>query len=63
MSQESQILNHLKTTTINPLQALSTYGCYRLAARINDLRNAGYNIVTDTIEKNGARFAQYRLMP
>ena len=62
MSQSNQILKHLKRKPINPMQALTDYGCFRLAARINDLRNDGYNIYTDTVEKNGKRFAQYRLV-
>ena len=63
MIQSNQILKHLKRIPIFPIQALTDYVCFRLAARINDLRNDGYNIYTDTVEKNGKRFAQYRLAP
>lgn len=30
--------------SINPMQALNQIGCMRLAARISDLRKAGYQI-------------------
>ena len=39
MSQNKLILDHLKSgKTLNPLQALRLYKCFRLAARISDLR-------------------------
>ena len=47
---------------ITPLQALDKFGCLRLGARIMDLRNEGYNIVTKMVEKNGKRFARYKLL-
>ena len=48
MSQESQIFSHLKRYgKINPMQALTNYGCFRLAARIYDLRAKGYRIETE----------------
>jgi hypothetical protein len=31
--------------TITPLDALQNYGCFRLAARISDLKNQGHAIV------------------
>ena len=48
MTQCEMILDHLKTFgSITPLEALHEYGCFRLAARIADLRDRGYrkNIV------------------
>lgn len=45
MSQEQQILEHLKSgKTLDPMTALREFSCFRLAARINDLRNDGYNV-------------------
>ena len=61
-SQCDQILEHLKSKPITGLEALSEYGCFRLASRINDLRNRGYAIQTDSVTRNGKRFAQYRLV-
>ncbi len=44
-SQNKQILTHLQAGgTLTPLDALYRYGCFRLAARINDLRRAGHVI-------------------
>ena len=51
----------LKGKTITALQALNKWGCMRLSARINELRNDGFPILTDTITKNGKTFARYRL--
>ena len=45
---------------LNPLQALKKYGCLRLAARIADLRNAGMNITTRKVTRNGKTFAEYQ---
>lgn len=62
MSQEFMILQHMRAEPITPIDALRDYGCFRLAARIKDLRDMGYDIETDIIEKGGKRFAQYRLI-
>ena len=62
MSQSDQILNHLKSgKSITPLEALHLYGCFRLGARINDLRKDGYPIETEIIHENGKHFASYFL--
>ena len=62
MSQTHQILTHLKRKPITPLDALRHYGVMRLAARISDLRYQGHLIETDIQEKDGKRFASYRLV-
>ena len=36
--------------SITPLEALQEFGCYRLGARIFQLREAGYIIETDMVE-------------
>ena len=61
MSQNHTILSHLKRGPITPLQALEHYGCLRLAARIQNLRDAGHAIKTEWVERQGKRFARYRL--
>ena len=44
-SQNAAILNHLKKIgPITPMEALTKYGCFRLAARIYDLRGLGHDI-------------------
>ena len=46
-SQNANIFARLQEgETISPIEALIDFRCFRLAARINDLRNAGHNIVT-----------------
>ena len=62
-SQCSAILEHLKKgLSITPIEALSLCGCFRLAARIHDLRDQGNDILTDTITtQSGKKVAAYRL--
>lgn len=69
LSQKKVILDHLKKFgSIEPLTALREYGCYRLGARISDLRNDGYNIITETIRSvshitgRPVHFANYKLV-
>ena len=61
MSQNKQIADYLnKGKKLTPIDALNKFGCFRLAARIADLRNDGMNIVTNTIKlKNKTQIAQY----
>lgn len=62
MTQTQNIKRHLsKRGTITPIQALNLYGCFRLASRINDLRNEGHLIDTEMVTKDGKTFAKYRL--
>ena len=61
-SQNALIAIWLKQgNTITPLEALQKFGCFRLGARIADLRKAGYDIETKIVNQNGKRFAQYSL--
>lgn len=61
-SQNKEILAWLRSgKSITPLEALEKFGSFRLGGRIHELRAAGYPIVTDTVTKNGKRFASYRL--
>jgi|11_taG_2_1085331.scaffolds.fasta_scaffold03773_16 hypothetical protein len=63
LTQNEQILNHLKNgKSITPLEALQEYGCFRLSARIYNLRLDGYNIITNNITENGKTFAEYTLL-
>ena len=61
MSQNKQIADYLnKGKKLTPIDALNKFGCFRLAARIADLRNEGMSIVTNTIKlKNKKQIAQY----
>ena len=65
--QSTEILNHLRQYgSIDPITALSEYGCFRLAARINELRK-DHHIVTQMIKRQNklgrtVSFARYELM-
>lgn len=63
MSQENEILSHLKAgNKITQYDALVRFGCFRLGARIYDLKKAGHNIATEMIAlKSGKRVARYEL--
>ena len=63
ISQTQKILKHLKTgQSLTPIRALNWYGIMRLAARIIELREAGYNIETQMlVTRDGKRYATYRL--
>jgi hypothetical protein len=52
----------MRKKPITPLDALKKFGCLRLAARINDLRDAGHFVRTDIVRKNGKKFARYSLI-
>lgn len=61
-SQCEQILTDLKAgREITPMDALRDYGCLRLAARVGELREAGYRIMTDTVKAGDKRYARYWL--
>jgi hypothetical protein len=61
MSQTTQIANYLNAgRKLTPIDALNKFGCFRLAARIADLRNDGMNIKTTIVKlKNNKQIAQY----
>ena len=44
------------------MNALSLFGCARLAARIDDLRNMGHIIITEDVKQDGKTFARYHLV-
>ena len=60
-SQVRRIKAHLdRGLTITPMEALQSYGCFRLAARIKDLRDDGFPVKTVIVETDtGKRFAKY----
>jgi hypothetical protein len=61
-TQTNRILRYLKTGRgITPLSALGRFRCMRLAARIEELRDAGIRIHSRMMNRNGKRFACYSL--
>jgi len=62
-SQCAMILAHMQSgKSITGLEALKLYGCFRLPARIADLKKRGCNILTKKINLNSKRFASYSLI-
>lgn len=62
MSQTTAILDMLKRGPVTALDALEQAGCFRLAARIADLRQQGHEILTETVTTpTGKHIASYKL--
>ena len=67
MSDKIRVLEYLRAHgAITPMEALDSFGCYRIGARIWDLRHDGHDITTEMVEgkdRNGdpMRYAKYRL--
>lgn len=62
MTKQEHILQHLNEYgTITPMQALTHYGCFRLGARIYNLKRLGHRITTELIQHGHRRYAQYSL--
>jgi len=61
-SQEQRIAERLRLGfAVTPFGALARFGCMRLSGRILDLRRKGMDIETTMIQRNGKRYASYRL--
>ena len=62
-TQENIILDHLKKHKfITSWEAIQEYRITRLSARIYELREKGYQIITKNITENGKTFAEYSLI-
>ena len=62
-SQSDRILDYLaRGKPVTPLVALKRFGCFRLGARIWDLKRAGHRIETRRVNRGGATVAEYRLV-
>lgn len=53
------LLNGYSLTT---LEALTMFRCFRLAARVADLRDEGMPILTEMVDINGKRVAKYSII-
>ena len=63
LTQNQRILDYLKSgKTLTPLVALEKFGCFRLSARIFDLRSDGHNIITKNITNDKKTYAEYHLL-
>ncbi len=61
MNQNQRLLQMLKRGPVTPIDALQEIGCFRLSARIKELRESGYNIHTELAFSGGKRYAVYTL--
>lgn len=67
MTHSDRILAHMQTHgSITAAEAIERFGCYRLGARIYDLRHKGYKIIS-IVEQGKNRdgepvhYARYRM--
>jgi hypothetical protein len=62
-TQAGKILAYLQAgNSITALEALQRFGCFRLAARIHELRREGHDIQERMVEtSSGKRVAEYSL--
>lgn len=61
-SQNQQIREWLEDgNAITPIEALKCFGCFRLSARIYDLRQEGMDIKSEIISRNNKQYACYYL--
>ena len=63
MNQTDQITRHLKKgKSLTALQALERFNCWRLAARVNEIRatHGEDSVSTQMVERDGKRYARYR---
>jgi hypothetical protein len=62
-NQSALILAYLqRRNTIDPGKAIAMFKCYRLAARIKELREAGHDIETTMVPHDGGEHAEYRMV-
>lgn len=62
MSQRSAILAALeKGARLTPMDALTRFGSFRLAARVADLRRAGHDVRCVIVERDGRRVGLYSM--
>ena len=63
ISQNIEIIHYLQMgNRLTPLDALNKFGCFRLGARIHDLKQEGYKIHTKIVKKGNKRVAEYSIL-
>jgi hypothetical protein len=64
VSQSDSILTALERgERLTPRDALDRWGCFRLAARIHELKGRGHSITTRIVKRGDAEVAEYSLVP
>jgi hypothetical protein len=62
-SQADRILAYMKKgRTLTPLEALEKFGCFRLGARVWQLKKAGHDIRSRLVDVNGKKVSRYLLV-
>lgn len=56
---QQRFFDEKKGARITPMDALRRFGCFRLSARIADLRVDGNKIFSHMVERNGKHVAEY----
>lgn len=63
LTQNELVLKYMETGNgITHMDALTLFGCARLAARIDDLKKMGHNIISEDVKRNGKTFSRYHLV-
>jgi hypothetical protein len=62
LTQNEQVLLWLQNKSLTALEALREFGCFRLAARVEELRKQGHNIITETVSVGPKSYARYFLI-
>ena len=57
-----ELLRRHPQSGVTQQQAIAVLACYRLAARVADLRADGFDIRSESVTQGGVRFARYRLV-
>lgn len=61
-TQNERVLSYLKSgKPLTPLAALKRFKCFRLAARVAELRAEGHPIRSRIVQRGDKRFAAYWL--
>lgn len=61
-SQRQKILERLRKEPMTTLQAREQLFIMHPSARVQELRESGYNIVTRMVKSGGSKIAQYALL-
>jgi hypothetical protein len=67
MTQSQRVLRHLEDYgSITQMDAMADYGIMRLASRVDELRKAGHQIITERVEGRNrygekCHWARYRM--
>lgn len=61
MSQRESIVKRLKRGWTTGIDALNDCGTMKLASRVSELRDQGYNVLDKWVQQGGKRFKAYRI--